>query len=101
MHGATAEQMLILSKVLTALSGDYNGFMLLSKHGTFMCVSESDGCLSLEWLFDHMRIAVDIDKDLETSWSLSSDRNAGLYSEGGYIPEDQSLINLVAKRIYQ
>ena len=101
MHGATVEQMLLLDDVLDALAGDIDGFRILSKNGTFIYINDDDGCLSLEWVFNHMRIAIDIERDAkETGWSLVSDREAWLYGVGGYLTDDHNLMMEMAQRIY-
>ena len=85
-YGANTEQMVFLSDIMNEMVKDKEGFDLLTKHGTFMYVSKDDYCLSVEWVFKHMRIAIDIERNvIESEWSLTSDRHAGNYSTGGYL----------------
>ena len=98
-YAATTDQMYVLAEVLNALTQNKEGFNVLSRHGTFMYVSIDDECLSVEWVFDRARIAIDIERDIdESGWSFSSTREAGNYSEGGYIKKDD--IQSVAGEIY-
>ena len=99
MYGATTDQMLFFSAILDALKQDEECFRLLSKHGTFFFIDKGDLCLAVEWVFDRLRISFDIEKDAsESGWSLSSTREAGNYSIGGYFHNDG--INKVVDRIY-
>ena len=97
--GATKEQMIFLSNILNELKKDEDLFGLLSRHGNFFFVMEEDNDLCLEWYFDHMRIAIDIEeKTINSGWSLTSTREAGNYSIGGYFHDDG--ISKVINRIY-
>ena len=50
-----------------------------------------DGAIAVEWHFRNMAIAFDIEEDVEESgWSLSSTREAGNYSIGGYLSDAAS-----------
>lgn len=96
-YGVSADQMLFLSDVLDAMKKDEEGFRLLSKHCTFV-YGHPDYSLSMEWAFDNMRIAIDIESDLkESGWSLSSTREAGNHSTGGYLTKEsiESAVSLI------
>jgi len=98
-YGATADQMMFLSTVLNELKNDEEDFRLLSKYGTFFFVSEDDQCLTVEWQFKYIYIAFDIETEVINScWTLSSTREAGNYSIGGFFHNDG--INKVVDRIY-
>lgn len=61
---------------------------------TFM----DDGTISVEWHFRNMAIAFDIEEDIsESGWSLSSTREAGMYSIGGYLSDKASIEQAVER----
>ena len=96
-YGVSADQMLFLSEVLDAMKKDEEGFRLLSRHGWYMYVNPDDYCLSVEWVFDRMRIAIDIAQDIkESGWSLSSTREAGNHSTGAYLSTKESIESAVS-----
>ena len=98
--GATKEQMVFLSVVLNELRKDEDSFDLLSRHGIFFFVMEEDNDLCVEWHFRNMAIAFDIEeKVINSCWTLSSTREAGNYSIGGFFHNDG--INKVVSRIYE
>ena len=54
-----------------------------------------DGCISVEW---NMAVAFDIEEDIsESGWSLSSTREAGLYSIGGYLSDEASIDQAISR----
>ena len=57
-----------------------------------------DGSISVEWHFRNMAVAFDIEEDIsESGWSLSSTREAGLYSIGGYLSDEASIDQAVGR----
>lgn len=64
---------------------------LLEKYpiGVFFC---DDDSVSVEWRMPNLILNLDIESDPEeTSWTLSSNENAGHYSEGGYFPNNDRI----------
>jgi len=57
-----------------------------------------DGAISVEWHFRNMAVAFDIEEDIsESGWSLSSTREAGQYSIGGYLSGEASIDQAVTR----
>ena len=57
-----------------------------------------DGTISVEWHFRNMAVAFDIEEDTsESGWSLSSTREAGQYSIGGYLTDKASIDQAVGR----